>query len=313
MTFTVTYRNATGALCEVCVEAASRTDCLAQMKTRGLAPVRVREGAAHRAEGGAGAKSPSVPSKALFAAVCALALAVGGGVWWWLRSGRVAEAPEGPPRKPAVAQPKPAKPAAVSVPTNAVAAVEATPPPVAAKPAPTGHVIKVGFTRQMVTLQDGTKVPANRPRFTNAIERAFSTLCNPGGMAIPFSVAMRRFSDQEIRRILAQPMVYDKNDSDELLERKFAIQQLKDQFRAYLDEGKSVQEAIAEIDANVRRESVCLNMARAGLAAALRTGDGETIRAYVAEQNVELEKRGMRKLTVPPRYQLQTTTQGELK
>jgi threonine synthase len=37
MTFTVTYRNATGALCEECVEATSRTNCLAQMKARGLA------------------------------------------------------------------------------------------------------------------------------------------------------------------------------------------------------------------------------------------------------------------------------------
>ena len=45
MTFTVTYRGADGAPVTETVEAANRTDCLAQLKARGIAPTNVKEGA----------------------------------------------------------------------------------------------------------------------------------------------------------------------------------------------------------------------------------------------------------------------------
>ena len=45
MTFTVTYRGADGALREEAVEAASRAECFAECKARGITPVGVREGA----------------------------------------------------------------------------------------------------------------------------------------------------------------------------------------------------------------------------------------------------------------------------
>ena len=343
MKFTVTYRSADGALATDEVEAANRTDCFAQMKARGIVPMSVKEGSPKGAKpltqrrGGDERKSRraehaeridgKVPARSIgslggnawkWIAVFLILCVLGGGVWWWMDRRVKDNAPSQPKTTKKTALPKAVTPAATgqvlraesSVPSQATNAVAKPPVP----PAPTGNVIKVGFTKQMITLPDGTQVPANRPKFTNAIERALSTLCNPGGMAIPFSVVMRRFSDDEIRRILNQPMIYDKADPDELVERKFAVQQLKDQFREYLDAGKSVQEAIEEIDASVRREGVYLNMARAGLTEALRTGDGEVVRAYVAEQNAELEKRGMRKLTVPKRFQLeenQNSEQGE--
>ena len=149
------------------------------------------------------------------------------------------------------------KPVAVNLPAVTNTSVKAPVEP----PSPvTGKVIKVGFTRQMRTLPDGTKEPLSKPKFTNAIERAFSTLCNPGGMAIPFSVIMRRFSEDEILRIINQPMVYDPTDSDELIERKFAVQQFKDQIREYLKAGNTLQQAIAEIDAASRSENIYRNM-----------------------------------------------------
>ena len=44
MTFAVTFRGADGALREEAVEAASRGECFAQMKARGIVPVSVKEG-----------------------------------------------------------------------------------------------------------------------------------------------------------------------------------------------------------------------------------------------------------------------------
>jgi len=44
MTFTVTYRGADGAVVTEAVEAASRRECFAQMKARGITPMGVKEG-----------------------------------------------------------------------------------------------------------------------------------------------------------------------------------------------------------------------------------------------------------------------------
>ena len=44
MTFTVTYRGADGAIREERVEAASRGECFAQCRARGIAPLSVKEG-----------------------------------------------------------------------------------------------------------------------------------------------------------------------------------------------------------------------------------------------------------------------------
>ena len=48
MQFTVTYRGADGAVATEAVEAASRSDCFAQMKARGITPMGVKEGAPAR-------------------------------------------------------------------------------------------------------------------------------------------------------------------------------------------------------------------------------------------------------------------------
>ena len=44
MTFTVTYRGADGAVRTEAVEAASRADCFAQMRARGIMPTGVKSG-----------------------------------------------------------------------------------------------------------------------------------------------------------------------------------------------------------------------------------------------------------------------------
>jgi len=315
MTFNVKYRANNGSVAFETVDAADRSDCLAKCKKRGIAPISVIEGCASRGtmSKGSTVSRPLAPSRTKITKLVLVLIGIivaGAGIWMWMSGVETSE-----PLKKTKAktikkiEEKPATVNLSSV-TNTVVKVTAEPPP----PPVTGKVIKVGFTRQMRTLPDGTKEPLSKPKFTNAIERAFSTLCNPGGMAIPFSVIMRRFSEDEILRIINQPMVYDPTDSDELIERKFAVQQFKDQIREYLKAGNTLQQAIAEVDAASRSENIYRNMSQVGFIEALRTGDGETVRRYVQEQNVELGKRGMRQLTVPLRYRLQEKQQnGETK
>ena len=190
---------------------------------------------------------------------------------------------------------------AVAPATAVVAKVEAPAP----KPAETGNVTIVRQTVQMRTLEDGTQVPIGRNYFTNHIERALSTLCNPGGMAIPLSAALRRFSDEEIMRILRQPMEYDKNDEKFIRMRKMEMQRIKNDILAYIDEGHTVREALKEADKTIRRDSSYLMMTRKHMTDALKTGDGEVIRAYAKKLNEDLEARGMRPLEVPKQYRIE--------
>ncbi|MBE6397940.1 MAG: hypothetical protein E7046_13135 [Lentisphaerae bacterium] len=44
MTFTVKYRAIDGKMCEKCIEAASRSECVAKCKAQGVAPISVKEG-----------------------------------------------------------------------------------------------------------------------------------------------------------------------------------------------------------------------------------------------------------------------------
>ena len=117
MQFTVTFRATDGSMVTEVVEAANRTDCFAQMKARGIAPLNVKEGgsgrgksrgrASSRAVAAAadshspkssardkGAKSPSFVGKALLM-VAALAL-IAGWLWWWSGGSAVSK----PPKKP---------------------------------------------------------------------------------------------------------------------------------------------------------------------------------------------------------------------
>ena len=124
MTFTVTCRGADGALREETVEAASRAECFAQMKARGIVPVSVKEG---KRKGGRNELRPSrgdhpgrsggKPKSSILnlksSIILAAALAVAAGAWWWLSAREDALPPEPPPAKARPAEKPKAVPAAV--------------------------------------------------------------------------------------------------------------------------------------------------------------------------------------------------------
>ena len=115
MTFTVTYRGADGAVRTEAVEAASRVECFAQMKARGIVPMGVKEGnlvsrreRRGRRDGGNGGRAERVAvgsrvRRGRIASVILIALIVlaGGGIWWRMRSPRTETLPvPEEPKKP---------------------------------------------------------------------------------------------------------------------------------------------------------------------------------------------------------------------
>ena len=137
MTFAVTYRDKSGAKAETEIEAASRAECVAECKARGIAPMGIREG---RATGRTGVSPVQSTAKGrpkeranrklfairfyLLVAVAALAAIA----WWWLAARD--DAPSSPPpaekpkavRRPEARTSSPRKPPpAASNAQNAVA------------------------------------------------------------------------------------------------------------------------------------------------------------------------------------------------
>ena len=108
MTFTVTYREKDGAKAEVEIEAVNRSECFAQCKARGIAPLGVREGRSGRStaspksatprRSGAPAASSSRCSLYLAAAVLFVAV-IGGGAWWWFGRSEARPAQKGRPQR----------------------------------------------------------------------------------------------------------------------------------------------------------------------------------------------------------------------
>ncbi len=99
MQFTVTYRGADGAVVTEAVEAASRGECFAQMKARGISPMRVEKGKGNQPSrtkaqrrGGGGALK--------WVLAVAIVLALGGGLLWWFAGREVAVPKDVGPKKP---------------------------------------------------------------------------------------------------------------------------------------------------------------------------------------------------------------------
>ena len=123
MTFTVTYRAKDGAMREERIEAASRAECVAECRKRGIAPTGIKEG-----KGRDGARSSRVAARGdvrppdeknskrtttrWVAAAAVIAALIGGGVWWWLGREKPQPAPVVKPTKVKVEKPLPRKPAA---------------------------------------------------------------------------------------------------------------------------------------------------------------------------------------------------------
>ena len=121
MTFTVTWRGRDGGLREEAVEAASRAECFAQCKARGVVPVSVKDGA--RKGGRQDVGSPSgrnesqpFPKRKLFTLRFCLLVAIAAlaAIAWWRLAAREDVRPSDPaPMKTKPTEKPKAKPATV--------------------------------------------------------------------------------------------------------------------------------------------------------------------------------------------------------
>lgn len=309
MTFTVTYRGADGALRTEAVEAASRIDCIAQMKARGIAPMSVKEGNfAPRRDVKRGKDRPrrSGGMAGAWILLAALALLVGGGLWWWFNGTCPSAKPEVPKK---VTLPKEVKPivapkSEVKVPavTNTAVpkAAEATPAPMTPEERKAWEREHPAFTNRASVWN--TSLP-NRI-FKNGIDRRIGTLFDlkPGETLLGDSkMLFREDFTKRFLKSLETPIVIEPDDPPEVAELKKAVRETKIELKERYDAGEDIREVMIKTREDMRQ----LGLYRRELSqelnriAADRSLSEAEVKDFVKAANMMLAERGAAPLTMP--------------
>ena len=284
MTFTVTYRGADGAPETDVVEAASRADCLAQMRARGMAVLGVKETRSsttkhtkYAKEDGNGSraelaeprrrkdgrdragKKPSSVCYFLFAAIAVIAAIA---LWWWMAGRRgveVAPQDEGPKKPSAFAKevkPAAAKPVApkVEVQTSGTNAKESAVRNVrmehgAEVVSVQTRTNSVGTVVEKLRLADGRiieNVYPPKPIFNNPSDQliAMALSFKPGQSMAPLPSLSN--INQDFANSLLSPIVINDDDSDDVKEQKLAVKEARAYIVAEIKNGRTVAECLNE-------------------------------------------------------------------
>ena len=322
MTFTVTYREKSGAKAEMEIEASGRAECVSACKARGIAPLSVKEGRSQ----GARRHSPQDRHDAqdrrrapFLRVLCVLGVlgVLVLGAWLWFSREAPRPAPAEKPARPKAAKPQPAprsapKPAAKPAATNAPAVVEVARKRESPVAATNGPVVPKGpvYTNQVKAMGhieaigiDGQPIPRHKPIFRKPLERALATGLMPMRSAgVSVAANMRRYTDEQIIAMLKEPVTISKDDTESAIEAKLNVQELKERVLRHVEEGGSVRDVFEEIDAAACGTAHERHLTRIGLEEAKRLGDPEVVRAWVEARNKRLRELGMQEIRVPAKF-----------
>ncbi len=270
MTFTVTYRGKEGALREESVEAASRAECVAECKARGIAPVGIREGRAQAARRQA-AKGQDTQDRhdtqdrrrvhilIVLGVVGVLAL----GTWWWLAGARDA------------------RPYQVMTPQGPVTLSVATPLPRQTIP---GDRQRIG------------NFPTNL--FAHAAEAYLARYAEPGRSVARGSRPVTR--DVDFKAALREPIRIASNDYTEWVDLKRIVTGMKREMQVYLAGGGTAEGYLAELEKRQKLEISYRERAEQRLAELLK---GQNARQaaydYWLKANAQLKSMGIYELPLP--------------
>ena len=259
MTFTVTYRGADGAVRTEAVEAASRGECFAQMKAKGITPTGVKEGnlvprRGRRGDGNGGrakrvAAGVRIPrDRIVYALLIAFIVLVGGGVvWWWFgHAGRVTLPEDDVLKKPSALAKE----------------FEVAKPPVETKPDPNARPTKVGeVVNGYVMLPSGrihrrqgviTNSLASRPKgayhiFTHGCDNEIACYLSmkPGDALVGTPRYTGKFKERFLES-LKTPIIVTQDDTPEQAQLKRDVIAAKIKLKDALDRGEDIEQIMLD-------------------------------------------------------------------
>ncbi len=325
MTFTVTYRGADGALREERVEAASRVECVAECRRRGVAPVAIAERAGTRDACPCRRRRGDTPPYRV-AVVAAVVLAVAGGAWWWMAGAR-----DGRPGRAGMLEVSEATTANHDT-RNAHDVQDAKGREIANVPAKDGdrpvpvvddvsagdpydgvwrgqkivsYTVKTNgwSTYEHIVTADGKSHgvigSTVKPVFDNGSDQmlALAVQASQGSEMPPMPLSP--MVERDFMESLKKPVVISEDDSEEVKNLKRGVMQAREDMMALMGKGMTVEQALAE-HFKIANENIGIrNKAVEELRSILEVGDEEGANRYIEAVNGTLEKMGIMKLELP--------------
>ena len=319
MTFTVTYRSKDGALREECVEVASRAECVAECRRRGIVPMGIKEGRKgtnRRQDGGSPSQRRLTKNAAILVAV--VLVAIGGGVWWWMRRGEenpTANAQQQEVNKPKVEKPKPdRRPIVTNVPPVKPMVAESNIVVQSTKPVRMERGVEVvsetvrtnqsGAVIEKLRLADGQlieKVYPPKPVFSNPSDQmiALALSYKPGQTMAPFPSLSSSIED-DFARSLLEPINIDDGDSEEVKALKLAVKETRAYLATEVKNGRSVRECLNEHREQMEQIADSHQMAVQQIRKLKEEGgDAEEIRQFRQRVNEVFRAKGIPELPEP--------------
>lgn len=314
MTFTITYRQPTGALGKEVVEAATRAEALEQAKARGIVPVAVKEGGARAVADKVAAKPAWVKGAVAGVVVVVLASVA---VFCLMPSATPAPKVE-TPKKVKAEKPKPVpKPrASAPVATNAAPVTASktntrdavknpwgTPIPKDLEYKPHWEYTEEDYARIDPSYKERhekfKKRQAANPWKTTSDSQLSVLLFSPLGqpnLLIPFSP---RFKDLFLKS-LETPIVVHKDDAPELQAQKKQMIEARIWLKEQLDEGHDIVQILnAEYERQKKVFGLRENLLKELRALEKTAKTVQEVQDYVDAANQMLEEAGGEKVALP--------------
>ena len=304
MKFAYTYRSSDGQRHTAEIEAESRDAVFAKVRAElGIKPIKVT--AAGDASGG-GSLPGGNPQSSIFnlkssITLVALALALAGGAWWWLR-----RAGDGAPYQ-------------VMTPQGPVTYTVATPLPRQAIPGDRRRIEQAVAQERDPPVAGATSCAP--PVFAHAAERWLARYAEPGrgaqagpgaenGLARTRSAASAPPSAADFEAALREPIRIASTDFTEVVDLKRIVAGMKREMKAYLAGGGTVDGYLAELEKRQRLELSYRERAEQRLNELLREQKGDGRRqdggspykvayAYWLKANASLKSMGIYELALP--------------
>ena len=322
MQFTVTFRATDGSMVTEVVEAANRTDCFAQMKARGIAPLNVKEGGRGKSGGrtstraaaaavgshpsrssaqGKGAKSPSVVGKALL--VAAALILIAGWLWWWSGGSAVSKSPKrsmGGTNATSVSKGEVVRPLKGDK-RDKDHQNGGNPTKGGALPKGVASSVETeGISApELPDSVDGTPdVPAPPPVFNNASDQVLAMAVSADARGMP-PIPISHNIEAEFLASLKQEIVILDTDDESTRAMKEAVKAAREEMKRLIDNGMTVSQVLAEHQNLANENAKVRNDAMMELSQLVKAGDMEGAKEYKRKINIALGQMGIEGLTIP--------------